>query len=405
MQGQKRGNYLAIMLGLAMLACAQWATPLKGQTLLPPKLRAKANQLFAQRSETERLNCKIWPSKVFLDFTFRFGAGFGVSCPVWQFGGRRTHVTIFVRVTPKGGTPVLLGAFLVFQALPLKPPPGGKINRKLYFITHGGFSLGEGRYRVEVLLEDQHHRTHRRSWQVKVSRRMQKSVPVILATQQVASMHIPAWRGPQAKGGLRLAVLLSAGSFSPRAARLGAGYQLMLLQILSSLLQQVPCESVRLVAFNLDQERVIYRTNEFKPSGFDRLQRAFNRLNLGVVSVKTLQRRNEWPQMLARLTNEQLSSQPPPDAVIILGRSFRWVNKVPRELWMFPYPQMPPFFYFENGPQNLFPDSLGFLTKTVKGKIFRISTPHDLGSAIQKMLAELKETRHPAGTIPIHPKR
>jgi len=405
MQGQKPGNLLAITLGLVVLACAQWATPLKCQSLLPPHLQDRANRLFDQPSETEQLNCKIWPSKVFLDFTFRFGAGFGVSCPVWQFGGRRTRVTIFVRVTPKGGTPVLLGAFLVFRGLPLKPPPGGKINRKLYFITHGGFSVGEGRYRVEVLLEDQHHRTRRRSWQIKVSRRRQKSVPVVLAAHQVSSMHIPAWRGPQAKGGLRLAVLLSAGSFSPRAARLGAGYQLMLLQILSSLLQQVPCKSVRLVAFNLDQERVIYRTDEFKPSGFARLQRAFNRLNLGVVSVKTLQRRNEWPQMLARLTNEQLTAQPPPDAVIILGRSFRWVSNAPRELWMFPYLQMPQFFYFENGPQNLFPDSLGFLAKSVKGKIYRISTPHDLGDAIEKMLGELGETRRPAETTPIHPKK
>ena len=195
MQGQKPGNLLAITLGLVVLACAQWATPLKCQSLLPPHLQDRANRLFDQPSETEQLNCKIWPSKVFLDFTFRFGAGFGVSCPVWQFGGRRTRVTIFVRVTPKGGTPVLLGAFLVFRGLPLKPPPGGKINRKLYFITHGGFSVGEGRYRVEVLLEDQHHRTRRRSWQIKVSRRWQKSVPVVLAAHQVSSFRQDDNRG------------------------------------------------------------------------------------------------------------------------------------------------------------------------------------------------------------------
>ena len=141
--------------------------------------------------------------------------------------------------------------------------------------------------------------------------------------------------------------------------------------------------------FNLDQEQVIYRADPFVPSGFARLQRAFNGLNLGVVSVETLQKRNEWPQMLARLANEQLAAKPPPDAVIILGRSFRWVRKTPSEMLMYPYPGMPGFFYFENGPQNLFLDSLGLLASSVDGQVYRINTPHDLASAIQKMLAQL----------------
>ena len=101
--------------------------------------------------------------------------------------------------------------------------------------------------------------------------------------------------------------------------------------------------------------------------------------------------------MLARLTNQQLSAKPPPDAVIILGRSFRWVNKIPREMLMSHYPGMPEFFYFENGPQNLFLDSLGYFAKSLGGKIYRINTPHDLGNAIRKMLAELKESDRNGG--------
>jgi hypothetical protein len=402
MRGQKPGKHLAITLGLAVLAGLLLAIPLRSQTLLPPRLQAEANRLLDQTSQTEALNCTIERARVFLDFTFHFDAGFRITCPVREFSGRKPRITIFVRVTPKGGTPVILGTFAVFRGLPLEPVPAGQRRRKVYYVASGGFSVGEGRYRVEVLLADRRHRTCRRAWRMNVSHHRQKAVPVVLAAHQVSSLHIPPWRGPEAQGGLRLAVLLSAGSFSPRAARLGTGYQTMLLQILSSLLQQVPCKSVRLVAFNLDQERVIYRTGEFKPSGFARLQRAFYGLNLGVVSVETLQKRNEWPQMLAKLANEQLAARPPPDAVIILGRSFRWVRKTPREMLMFPYAGMPGFFYFENGPQNLFPDSLGYLTKSLKGKIYRIGTPHELGNAIQKMLAEVKESGRDAGTPPSH---
>ncbi len=106
--------------------------------------------------------------------------------------------------------------------------------------------------------------------------------------------------------------------------------------------------------------------------------------------------------MLAKLANQQLTAQPPPDAVIILGRSFRWMKKVPREMLMFRYPGMPGFYYFENGPQNLFPDSLGHLAKSLDGKIYRISTPHDLGNAIQKMLEQVREAGRNTGTSPPH---
>ena len=393
MQGQKPGKYLVITLALAALASLRSAVPLRGQELLPPEDQAAASRLFDQSPQTERLNCNIQREKPVLDFTFHFDAGFRITCPFREFGGRRTQVTILVRVTPEGGTPVVLGRYAVFRGLSTESPPV-RGERKVYYLARGGFSVGEGRYHVEVLLADSRKRTCQRAWWIKISHRSQKAVPVVLAAHQVSSLRIPTWHGPQPKGGLRLAVLLSAGSFNPRAARLGAAYQMMLLQILSSLLQQVPCRSVRLVAFNLDQERVIYRTDAFKPSGFDSLQQAFNQLNLGIVSVETLRRRDEWAQMLATLANQQLSAKPPPDAVIILGRSFRWMKKVPREMLMFRYPGMPGFFYFENGPQNLFPDSLGYLAKSLGGKIYRITTPHDLGNAIQKMLAELKESGH-----------
>jgi hypothetical protein len=394
MQGQKPGNRFVITLGLAVLASLQSAAPLRGQKLLSPRQQAAASRLFDQSPQTERLNCTIERERPVLDFTFHFDAGYRIKCPSREFGGEKTRVTILARVTPEGGAPVVMGTYAVFRGLPVNPPAGVPVRREVYFVVSGGFSVGEGRYHVEVLLTDRHHRTCRRAWWIKVSPHSQKAVPVVLAAHQVSSLRIPRWNGPRQKGGLRLAVLLSAGSFNPRAARLGAGYQMMLLQILSSLLQQVPCRSVRLVAFSLDQGQVIYRSDSFQPAGFARLHRAFNGLNLGVVSVETLRRQNEWAQMLAKLANQQLTAQPPPDAVIILGRSFHWMKKVPREMLMFRYPGMPGFFYFENGPQNLFPDSLGHIAKSLGGKIYRISTPHDLGNAIQKMLAELKEGHH-----------
>jgi len=378
-----------VSLALVVMASLLCVVPLRSQEVLSPEEWAAATHLFDESSHSDPLKCTIDREKTSLDFTFHFDTGFVITCPFQEFGGRKTRVTIYLRVTPVGGTPVLLKTFGVFRGLSIKPSQVYPGKGKAYFVVRGGFSVGEGRYRVEVLMLDPRGRTRRRAWWIKVPHHSQKSIPMVLAPNQVSSLRIPTWRGPQ-PGGLHLAVLLSAGAFNPRATRLGTGYQMMLLQILSTLLQQTPCSSVRLVAFNLDQERVIYHTDSFEPSGFAELQEAFNGLNLGVVSVDTLKKRNNWAEMLATLTNRQLTAQPPPDAVIILGRSYRWMKKLPREMLMFHYQGMPRFYYFENGPENLFPDSLGFLTKSLGGKIYRISTPHDLGTAIQKMLAQLR---------------
>jgi hypothetical protein len=391
MQGQKPGRQLVIALGLASLLSIVCSVPGGCQELVPPTQQATANRIFDRSLQGNRLKCTIDRENPSLDFTFHFDAGFRISCPVLQFGGQRTRVWVLARVTPEGGTPVLLGMVTIFRHSAIEPSLLARTGTRVFFHVSGGFSVGEGRYRVEVALSDSQNRICRRAWRIKIPHRWQNAVPAVLAANQVAPLSIPPWHGPQHKDGLRLAILLSAASHNPRAPRLGAGYQMMLLQILSTLLQQVPCKSVRLVAFNLDQERVIYRADSFESTGFDDLQRAFNGLNLGVVSVQTLRKRDEWANMLTTLANQQLTAQPPPDAVIILGRSFRYVRKLPREMMMFHYEGMPGFFYFENGPDNLFPDSLSFLIKSLKGKTYRVSTPHDLSAAIEKMLAHVQE--------------
>ncbi|MEJ2008617.1 MAG: hypothetical protein P8Z30_10765 [Acidobacteriota bacterium] len=394
MHSQKPEENPVIVLGLLVLACLALATPVRCQELkvLPAKYQAAANRLVDKSPRKGGLNCSIEREKPYPDFTFHFDAGYYMTCPFWQFGGKDTRIGIFVQVTPRGRAPVVLGTYGVFRGSTAKLSPMVPGKGKAEFDVAGGFSVGEGHYHVKVLIRDSHGRSCSRRWKIKVTPREQRKVPVVLAAHQVAPLQIPAWHGPQSRGGLRLTVLLSATAFSHYAARLRSWNQTMLLQILSALLQQTPCKSVRLVAFNLDRQRVIYRADSFEPSGFARLQHAFNHLNLAVVSVHALKRRNDWAEWLAGLANQQIAADPMPDAVIFLGRTVAWTHKVPQKLLSSRETEKPRFFYFENGPWNLFPDALGYLTKSLGGKIYRINTPHDLGKAIQNMLAQLRQT-------------
>lgn len=389
-----RGNY-AVLLGLAVLACMALATPGRCQELevLPPKYRAKANRLIDNSPRKGGLKCSIEREKPYPDFTFHFDTGYYMSCPFWQFGGKDTHVWIYIQVTPRGRKPVALSTYGVFKGLPVKLSLMAPGKAKAEFDVTGAFSVGEGHYHVKVLLKDAHGRSCSRGWNIKVTPREQRKVPEVLAPHQVETLKVPAWHGTQDKGGLRLTVLLSATAISPYAPKLKAWYRTMLLQILSSLLQQTPCRSVRLIAFNLDDQRLIYQANPFEPSGFTKLRHAFNHLNLAVVSVHSLEQRKDWAKWLARLANRQVTADSPPDAVIFLGRTARWTHKVPKRLLAPRETERPQFFYFENGPWNLFPDALGHITKSLGGKVFRISTPHDLGRAIHKMLAQVKQAK------------
>jgi len=53
--------------------------------------------------------------------------------------------------------------------------------------------------------------------------------------------------------------------------------------------------------------------------------------------------------------------------------------------------------------RRTFPRLVGVTDKSSRREIYRISTPHDLGAAIQKMLAQLGEPGGKAGSAPSHP--
>src|SRR3954470_9208509 len=53
-----------------------------------------------------------------LDFAFRFDVGYVVRCPLKEFGGRESTLLSFVRITPEGGTPVVLGESYNVAAIP-----------------------------------------------------------------------------------------------------------------------------------------------------------------------------------------------------------------------------------------------------------------------------------------------
>ena len=53
----------------------------------------------------------------------------------------------------------------------------------------------------------------------------------------------------------------------------------------------MPTRSVRLVVFNLDQQKELFRQESFSPKALDQVAQAINNVQLGVVDYRVLQNR------------------------------------------------------------------------------------------------------------------
>lgn len=332
-----------------------------------------------------------------LDFSFRFLAGYVVSCRLGLFEGRKVTVMTYLRVTPEGGSGEL---FETGYALPEVTPEmlqlaGGDVKKiKNEIDISGVFAVGEGRYSVEVLVTDDRKRVCRKGWKVRVAaHRSERDVRLAIRPLTVEALDWRAWEipPPETRGGLSLTLMLDAAPILSYESRLRAWDRFFLEECVYSALRQMPYKSVRLVAFNLDQQRELFRTEEFDDVAFAALSRALEQVETGSISVEALRLRNS-PRFLIDLTNRELSEPKASDAVIFVGPNMRLEATMGADLISGRTGASPQFFYLEYFPFQVgFPDEIQHLMGATEGKTYEIRSPAQLDQAIQKILARLKQ--------------
>ena len=333
------------------------------------------------------MRCEVTPIKPSLNFGFRFQAGYVVHVPMNQYSGAGHGWAMVTRITPEGGgqQPVYLGS-----RVGLPPIPKTKIELEV----GGGYLLGEGRYDVNWTLLDDAGRVCRGSWRVdaRLGRR-ERQVKLAMPRDTVADFTLRgrpgSKRGADDAAPIRLTVLLNAAPLSPLRTRLRASDRVTLLGLLSSLLERVPARSVRLVIFNLDQQKTLLRQDAFAPNALARVAQSLNGLELGRVDYHVLQNPHGHVDLLAGLMNQELRAETPSDVVVILGPETRYVDRVPPAALEEPHGAAPQFFnlqfkpYIRAGPS--LPDSISLATAKAKGKTIVIRTPADFARAIEQI--------------------
>lgn len=146
---------------------------------------------------------------------------------------------------------------------------------------------------------------------------------------------------------LRLTVLLDAAPLQvqrQRASMLKDGDQILLFNGLVGLLERLPTSSVRLIVFNLEQQRELFRQEKFTLSDLGLVARVLKGVDLGSVQLDVLEKPTGHIDLLTNLLNREIRSADPSDAVVFLGPQERYFDKVPNHLLDAPRAGRPSFF-------------------------------------------------------------
>jgi hypothetical protein len=369
------------------------ALPAKAQTILEPTDRTKFNTLFDQ-FKGDPLKCNVHTEEPWVDFGFRFELRYTVDCEIRQFGGSAAELKAFLRVRPEEGSEIILGEQFAVPAAPKRLADEDLRRMPAMMEFSGALAAGIGVYDMELLLVDDHNRIYRRHWKAKAFPNHRESnlnfsmLPNTLAPLHTTPIPIRSSGG----GGGQLTVLINAAPLNPWSRKLRAWDRAFLLDSLSSLLRQLSYSSVRVVAFNLEQQQEIFRKENFTEPDMRQLARALRSLELGAVAYSTLQRKEGWAELLLGLLQEEKRTEQPSNAVVFLGPTLRLDEKVPLPILASHETLTLPLFCVAYYPRMGadFPDSIQHLTTALKGKVFRIHSPSELAQNLEKLQREIQ---------------
>ncbi len=361
-----------------LLAAGGWAQTIIDPAKIPEKLKR-----FALPADAKPLRCDASYLRPLLNYSFRFQAGYIVRVPMEQYQGPGHVWVILERITPEGdpAKAVYLGDKFMLPEVP-------KTNVELPVV--GGYLLGEGRYRVDWMMWDDLGRMVVKQWTLEAVRTYaNRNVKMAIAPGTVAEFSLRGAgtaRPADDAAAIRLTVLMEAAPMSWRRVRLRATDQIMLLGGLSALLERVPAKWVRLVVFNLDQQRELYRKANFSLDDLDAVGQAINQTELGRVDYHVLQRPKGHLDFLAGLLNREVRETEAPDVVLVLGPRPHFTEKIPARA-LEKTVGTPRFLYLQFQPflrtRAEAPDTIQSAVKSMRGRTLVISTPADFAKGIE----------------------
>jgi hypothetical protein len=357
--------------------------------------------------ERTDLPCTVSSNKPMLGFDMRFHASYEVAVPLRELAGSENLLTILFRVTPahRKDDPVYF-----VQRIRV---PSIEEDAKGDAYLQGGFDVGEGDYDVQWLMRDRTERVCSSSWDIEASlSNKDKQMDLMIAPGEIRASDYeqfkeePPVERSQAEQPLNVKVLVNFAPQNSRAATLQPLDTSALVSILRTIAREPRIGKFSIVAFNLQEQRVIYRQDNADRIDFPALGESLESLNLGTIDLQRLSQKHGETEFLANLIRKEIDTRDHPDALIFAGPKAMLDENISsddlRQLGDVRYPM----FYMN---YNLYPqkipwrDAIGNAVKFFKGYEYTISRPRDLWYAVTEMVSRIikfKDSRQvtPAST-------
>ena len=345
------------------------------------------------------LPCTVTPIKPQLGFDLKFHGGYEVTVPLKELVGSENLLTILFRVAPANRP----DQFTYFrQRIRV---PAIEENPKGDAYLQGAFDAGEGNYHIEWLMRDRSERVCSSNWDTEAALSAKdKQMALSIAPSVVQGSELeqfkeePPIQRIQEGPPLNVKVLINFAPQNALSATLQPLDTSALVWILRSIAREPRINKFSLIAFNMQEQRIIYRQEDADRIDFPALGDALKSLNLGTIDLKRLSEKHGDTDFLTDLIKKEVGTENDhPDALIFAGPKVMLDTNVPQDsLKQVSSVDFPVFYMNYNlNPQAVpWKDAISHAVRFFRGTEYTISKPRDLWFAVSEMVSRIVKSRN-----------
>jgi hypothetical protein len=342
------------------------------------------------------LPCVVNPTKsAQVGFDLKFHGGYEVSVPMKELAGQENLLTIIFRVTPANGA----GEATYFIQRIKVPEIDEDSKGEASF--YGAFDVGEGKYKVDWLMRDRAERVCSNYWDVEAQlsdKDNQMALAIGASTIRQSETEYFRQEPPVQRENepTTVKILLNYAPQNPRSSVMRPIDTSALVSILRNISRDPRVSRFSLVAFCMQEQKVLYRQDNAEKIDFPALGEALAKIQLGRVDLARLADKKSDSRFLTELMRSELSTSERPDAFIFAGPKVMLEHNIETEALKEIGSLEAPVFYMN---YNLFPqavpwrDTIGNAVKYFKGLEYTISRPRDLWSATTEVVGRIQKSR------------
>jgi len=363
--------------------------------------------VLEQGEQRKDLPCNVAPSKPALGFDLRFHAGYQVTVPLKELAGDENVLNIVFRVSEQDhrDEPIYFTQHLRVPSI--------QEDAKGDASLQGAFDIGEGAYHVDWLMRDRTERVCSSSWDTEASLSPKdRSMSLALGPGAIRRADGEEFKdeppverasvGPP----LNVKVLVNfapQNSLSPALQPLDTT---ALVSILRTIARDPRIAKFSIVAFNMQEQKVIYRQDGVSRIDFPALGTALTTLNLGTVDLKRLGDKHGDTDFLTGLVRKEMipGAQDHPDALVFAGPKILLDANPPEEALKDAGDIDFPVFYMNynlNPQATPWKDAISHTVRFFRGYEYTISRPRDLWFAVSEMVSKIVKSRNGRPTASI----